>query len=67
MGSLSIFHVLILLAIVAAGFGYPAAKILNRLGYSGFWAVLVFIPLTAMIGLWVLAFADWPAQARKSG
>lgn len=67
MGSLSIFHVLILLAILVAGFGIPIVRILNRLGYSGFWAVLMFVPMGAIIGLWVLAFADWPALPRKPG
>lgn len=67
MESLSIFHILILLAIVVAGFAIPAVKILNRLGYSGFWVLLMFVPFGAIVGLWVLALADWPVLARRAG
>ena len=44
---------------------YPAGRILNRLGLSPFWSVLIFIPLVNVISLWVLAFSDWPARDRS--
>lgn len=44
---------------------YPIGRILNRLGMSPFWSILVFIPMVNLIGLWVLAFADWPRDVDK--
>jgi hypothetical protein len=56
--------VLIVLFIVANI--VPAAKILQRMGYSRWWAVLVPISPLNIIGLWVLAFARWPADERST-
>jgi multisubunit Na+/H+ antiporter MnhE subunit len=40
--------------------GLPTGIILKRLGYSEWWALLIFIPGGVLIGLWVLAYANWP-------
>ncbi|HEX2727629.1 MAG TPA: hypothetical protein VHN20_17530 [Beijerinckiaceae bacterium] len=42
---------------------YPTGRILARLGFSPLWAVVVFIPFFNVLGLWVLAFAEWPRDA----
>ena len=42
-------------------FGWPVARILRRLGFSGFWVLLCFVPLGNIVGLWVLATTRWPA------
>jgi hypothetical protein len=39
----------------------PMIKILHKAGYSGWWVILIFIPLVNIIFLWVFAYADWPA------
>lgn len=39
---------------------YPIGRILGRLGLSPFWSVLALIPIVNLIGLWLLAFVDWP-------
>lgn len=41
-------------------FAIPAALILKRLGKSPAWAILCYIPVLAILGLWVLAFIRWP-------
>lgn len=41
---------------------YPAGRILNRLGFSPFWSLLIFVPLVNVFSLWVLAFSDWPLR-----
>ena len=42
---------------------WSVVRILHRLGYSGWWAwMLFFWP----IGLWMLARADWPAMRRPA-
>jgi hypothetical protein len=40
--------------------GFPVARIMRRIGYSGWWSILVFVPVANLIGLWTLAFARWP-------
>lgn len=46
---------------------YPVGRILGRIGLSPLWAVLVLVPLANLIGLWVLAFVDWPREEKPSG
>ncbi len=62
MESMSLWHWLLLIAWMVAVI-VPAARILGRLGYSGWWAVLVPISPLNLIGLWVLAFARWPRES----
>jgi uncharacterized membrane protein YhaH (DUF805 family) len=64
MGGLSPIHWLIFLAIFAIPL--PAIiRILRRTGHSGFWSILYFVPIVSWIGLYLLAFADWPAAEGK--
>ncbi len=60
MGSLSIFHWLIVIVMLAVYF-IPVVKILQKAGYSGWWCLIVFVPLVNIIMFYVFAFADWPA------
>ena len=64
MGSMSIFHWLILAAPLVI-IGFPIAKILGRMGFSGWWTILAFVPLANFIGLWILAFIEWPSQQAR--
>lgn len=49
-------------------FGYwlltiiPAYFVARKAGYSPWWCLLTLTPLTAVIGLWLLAFVKWPAH-----
>jgi hypothetical protein len=36
--------------------------VLKRLGLSMWWAVLCYVPIAALLGLWVLAFTRWTPQ-----
>jgi hypothetical protein len=45
-------------------FAIPAGLILKRLGLSMLWALLCFIPIAALLGLWLLAFIRWPRDAQ---
>ena len=38
----------------------PLGRILYRLGFSVWWARLALIPLFNLIGLWWLAYMEWP-------
>lgn len=50
-------HTLTILFVFWSLFAIPASLILKRLGCHPAWALLIYIPPLAMIGLWVLAFA----------
>jgi len=39
----------------------PYWKIWQRTGHSGWWGLLMLVPLANIISLWVLAFKEWPA------
>ncbi|WP_300552041.1 hypothetical protein [Maricaulis sp.] len=56
--SLTILALLFWIAV----FGFPVWRILSRLGFSGFWAILAFVPLVNLIALWVLALNKWPVE-----
>ena len=50
---------MITLMIVEALFAIPAGLVLRRIGHSMWWALLCFVPLAALAGLWILAFTRW--------
>jgi len=59
MAAFSIWHWLILILLILL-IVWPVRKILRRMGFSGWWAVVMFIPVANYIGLWVLAESPWP-------
>lgn len=46
--------------------GIPTGIILKRLGYSEWWSLVIFIPGGVLVGLWVLAYANWPGPKMSS-
>jgi hypothetical protein len=58
MGSLSPWHLIILLSILLPVI--PIWRILRRLGLAPAWALLYFVPIGGLIGLWLLAWGRWP-------
>lgn len=61
MGSLSIVHWLVFIIVFGCGL-VGSARILNRLGYNGAWAIFVFLVPLWMIGILILSFLRWPAE-----
>ncbi len=47
-------------------FAIPAAMILRKAGYSGWWVLISFVPLLNVIMFWVFAFARWPLEERAT-
>ncbi len=37
-----------------------AGLVLKRIGYSTWWALFCLVPITALAGIWALAFVRWP-------
>lgn len=56
---------LIILVVTLAMF-YPYIRILRRTGHSGWWVLVMFVPLVNMIMIWVFAFAKWPTVDRPN-
>lgn len=54
---------LVILTVIEALFAIPAGMVLKRTGHSMWWALLCFIPIAALFGLWVLAFTRWRPAA----
>ncbi len=42
----------------------PFWRITTKAGYSGFWSLLMLIPLANIVFLYFLAFARWPNARR---
>jgi hypothetical protein len=54
---------MITLMIAEVLFAVPAGIVLKRIGHSIWWALLCFVPLAALLGLWVLAFSRWTPRS----
>jgi uncharacterized membrane protein YhaH (DUF805 family) len=65
MGGLSIFHWLIVVVVLAI-YLIPAAVIVKKAGYSGWWCLILLVPLVNLIMIYVFAFANWPVLRRPA-
>ena len=63
MGAFSIFHWLIVFALVAIP--VPFARLLQRTGHSAVWCLLYFVPLVNVFALWIFAFESWPIDKKR--
>jgi uncharacterized membrane protein YhaH (DUF805 family) len=59
MGAISGFHWLIVIVFTLVWL-IPAIKILQKAGYSGWWCLLLFVPIVNIVMYWIFAFARWP-------
>jgi hypothetical protein len=39
----------------------PFWQLFSKAGYSGWWSLLMVVPLVNFVALYVLAFSSWPA------
>lgn len=58
---MSIIELLFTLGFFYLIFGIPAAMILMRAGFRGWWSIVVAVPILNVIALWIFAFMEWPA------
>ncbi len=60
-GGISIWQLIIILFIILIPLLIfrPIAK---KAGYSGWWALVMVIPLVNLVMIWVFAFAKWPVE-----
>jgi uncharacterized membrane protein YhaH (DUF805 family) len=45
----------------------PYVMIIRKAGYSGWWVLILFVPIVNFIMLWVFALARWPVEERAAG
>lgn len=64
MGSMSILH-WVIVAVALATAIVPSVKVLGKAGFSGWWVVLLFVPVVNIVAIWVFAFVDWPSLSRR--
>jgi hypothetical protein len=41
---------------------FAIVRIVQRAGYSGWWVLIIFVPIANMLALWYFAFGPWPAH-----
>jgi len=61
MGFMGLFIGLIFIAVLIWIF----ARISRKAGFSGWWSLLMFVPLVNIVMIWVFAFVQWPAETSK--
>jgi len=42
----------------------PFWQLFSKAGYSGWWSLLMIVPIVNLIALYVLAFSSWPSLKR---
>lgn len=61
--SIGLLHLLAVAALIVI----PFWQLFSKAGYSGWFSLLMLLPLINVIALYVFAFSDWPAiRARSS-
>ena len=43
----------------------PFWQLFSKAGYSGWWSLLMIVPVVNVIALYVLAFSNWPSLAKS--
>ena len=64
-GGFSVWHWLVLAIFVA--WAVAVGKILKRLGFNPAWAILSVFPPISLLGIWMIAMAEWPLEERARG
>jgi hypothetical protein len=43
----------------------PFWQLFSKAGYSGWWSLLMVVPLVNLIALYILAFSEWPGLKKQ--
>jgi uncharacterized membrane protein YhaH (DUF805 family) len=60
------FSGFVIIAVLVAITVVPFIRIFQKAGRTGWWAVLMLIPVVNIVVLWIFAFSQWPALDRNS-
>jgi hypothetical protein len=64
MRSETMEHIVLLFDVVAIMI--PLGQLLRRIGFSRWWILLSFVPIINIVGLWIIAYANWPRDNQTS-
>jgi hypothetical protein len=64
--TIDVQQLIITCTIIELLFAIPAGTILKRIGLSPWWALLCFVPVVALLALWMLAFIRWPRDTQQA-
>ena len=45
----------------------PFWQLFSKAGYSGWWSLLMVVPIANLVALYVLGFSNWPSLQGSSG
>ncbi len=62
MGGIGIWQLIIFLIIIAIPTVLIFSRVVKKAGFSGWWSVVLIVPLLNLIMVWVFAFMEWPAE-----
>ena len=61
------FFSVVMVGLFAASFVISVialVRIVQRVGYNGWWVVIMFVPVANLLALWYFGFGPWPADAK---
>jgi uncharacterized membrane protein YhaH (DUF805 family) len=56
---LGILFVFICIALIVTT-AIAIIRVIQRAGFSGWWALIMFVPILNMLALWYFGFGQWP-------
>lgn len=65
--NLSAFGIIIVclcLAVVVVS-AIAIVRIIQRAGFSGWWALIIFVPIFNLLALWYFGFGPWPINRAR--
>lgn len=45
---------------------WSIVRIIRRAGYSGWWALVMLVPVVNIVFIWIFAFSKWPRHRSSS-
>ncbi|WP_227010119.1 hypothetical protein [Pelagibius marinus] len=61
-GLVGLFIALVFIALIL----WTCGRISRKAGFSGWWSLLMLIPLVNIVMIWVFAFVEWPAEIKQA-
>ena len=49
------------LLVISGSLWWALPRVLRKAGYSGWWALTMWVPLLNLVMVWIFAFKRWPS------
>jgi hypothetical protein len=66
MALITLGRIILIIIVSVALICPPVGNVLQRAGYSKWWALVAIVSPLNIIALWIFAYADWPSAQRGS-